>query len=238
MRARDALKQALRDDFVPTLRVAGFKGTYPTWRLHTGDTVAVVTVLAGQYNEDTYGTFEVAMSIVTPAWKEWLESKFSGGWYEPRKPGREQHWDGIARLTLTPLTRTNSLYDWMIDSVDDAKTVARQMTEALDAGQLANLLRLTHPDELLTDLDIINSLPPGEVHGYGWLWDGSGSQRAAIAHAVQLSEHGGPEFDAACRRLEHPTSRFTGMTQLEANTARWARARAVRLAGERKALIR
>ena len=160
MRAKDALKQALREEFVPALRAAGFKGTYPTWRLQVGDTTAVVTILAGQYNEGTYGTFEGAMSVVTPAWKEWLESEFSGGWYEPRKPGREQYWDGIARLALTPLNRSGGRSGWTIDSVDDAKIVARQMTEALNAGQLANLLRLTDPAELLADLTTITSSPP------------------------------------------------------------------------------
>ncbi|WP_191563197.1 DUF4304 domain-containing protein [Janibacter melonis] len=225
MRARDALKQALREEFVPTLRAAGFKGTYPTWRLQVGDTTAVVTILAGQYNEGTYGTFEGAMSVVTPAWKEWLESEFSGGWYEPRKPGREQYWDGIARLALTPLNRSGGRSGWTIDSVDDAKIVARQMTEALNAGQLANLLRLTDHAELLADLATITSSPPfAKFHDNGWHWD-AGYPDALIAHAVQLSDHGGPEFEAACQRLE----RWGNPRPKAINAAQWARGRAARL---------
>ncbi|WP_163562476.1 DUF4304 domain-containing protein [Janibacter melonis] len=238
MRARDSLKQALRDDFVPTLRAAGFKGTYPTWRLHTGDTVAVVTVLAGQYNEGTYGTFEVMMSVVTPAYKEWLEAKYLRHGWKPRKPGREQVWDGIARMTLTPLNPRDGRHDWTIDSVADAQTAARQMTETLNADQLANLLRLTDPAELLTDLTAITNLPLTKFRDNRWHWD-TGRPDALIAHAVLLSDHGGPEFDAACERLErweNPDPHLTGLTRHVADAAQWARARAARLAGERKAL--
>ncbi|WP_163562473.1 DUF4304 domain-containing protein [Janibacter melonis] len=236
MRARDALKQALREEFVPTLRAAGFKGTYPTWRLPAGDAVAVVSIYAGQYNEGTYGTFDVMMAVVTPAWSEWQADDVSGIWGSPTKPGRERYWDGIARLTLTPLTPTNSLYDWMINSVKDAQTVAHQMTQALNAGQLANLLRLTNPDELLADLTTIANLPPGKVHTYGWQWD-YGPHMALVAHAVLLSDHGGPELEAACQRLEQwkdPDPARTQRPSLLPETAQWARDRAARLAEERQ----
>lgn len=228
------MKQALRDDFVPTLRAAGFKGTYPTWRLHTGDTVAVVTILAGQYNEDTYGTFEVMMSVVTPAYKEWLEDENRRHGWKPRKPGREQVWDGIARMTLSPLNPRDGRHDWTIDSVADAHTAARQMTEALNAGQLANLLRLTDPAELLADLTTIANLPPTKFRYNRWHWD-TGPEAALIAHAVLLSDYGGTEFDAACERLErweNPVPHLTGLNRRVANAAQWARERAARLANE------
>ncbi|WP_252975700.1 DUF4304 domain-containing protein [Janibacter melonis] len=248
MRAKDALKQALREEFVPTLRAAGFKGTYPTWRLPAGDAVAVVSIFAGQYNEGTYGTFDVMMAVVTPAWSEWQADDVSSLWGSVTKrgerhplralpqPGREHYWDGLARLTLTPLTPTKSLYDWMIDSVEDAQTVARQMTEALNAGQLANLLRLTDPDELLADLTTIANLSPGKVHSYGWEWD-RGPHMALVAHAVLLSDYGGPELEAACQRLEQwkdPDPKITTRPLFVPETAQWARDRTARLAEERQ----
>lgn len=67
------------------------------------------------------------------------------------------------------------------------------------------------------------------------MWD-YGPHMALVAHAVLLSDHGGPELETACQRLEQlkdPNPKITTRPRFVAETARWARDRAARLTGQR-----
>lgn len=96
MLARLALKHALQSEFVPALRAAGFRGTFPTWRLVRDGHVAVVHVHSGQYNEGSRADFEVMMSVVSPAWWAWMhECAHETIWGSSSRSGREHFTDGL-----------------------------------------------------------------------------------------------------------------------------------------------
>lgn len=211
MRAIDALKQSLKHEFVPTLRAAGFAGTYPTWRLRADDAVAVVNVQAGQNNEGTHGTFAVNLAVVPRAWWEWTHDESAGLLRRSASAeGREQEYDGLLRKRLVPRGSRRRDHWWTINSVPEAVEAAGGMAAALRAGPLDDLIRFTDPDQLITHLRADTSR--------GWPLS-DGSEVLDIAMAVMLSDHGDEDLDRACTRLDRLALRAEA-------TAHWARERA------------
>lgn len=126
------MKSAVRDNMVPTLKAAGFKGTYPTWRLEREGDVAVVNIQSGQYNEGTQGTFYVNLAVVPPSWWAWThECAPDTFWGSASKPGRAHDWDGLYRgRLLRPGKRRGPSAKWTVDSLAQAKVVVAEMASA------------------------------------------------------------------------------------------------------------
>ncbi|MFC7488129.1 DUF4304 domain-containing protein [Knoellia sp. CPCC 206453] len=218
MLARDALKLAVKANVVPTLRAAGFKGTYPTWRLeHDGDT-AVVSIQSGQYNEGTYGSFYVSLSVVPPCWWVWThECAQETPWGSSSKPGRALPWDGLYRgLLIPPGKRNHDSTEWTVDSLAQARAASAEMTAALQDVGIRTMLGLMGPGRMLT------ALRSGAIDATSPVLDRPGMRDVVLA--VLLTDVGGPELDKVCRRLDQWAGRE--FSELPLTTASWARRRA------------
>jgi hypothetical protein len=113
--ARDALKTALRTDVVPVLRTAGFRGTFPTWRLERHGDVALVNVQASKYDVGVHGDFFVNLSVVPPSWWAWThECAAQTMWGSNSQEGHAREWDGLYRGAARPVGETR-LQGWPVD---------------------------------------------------------------------------------------------------------------------------
>lgn len=217
MLARDAMKAAITVDFVPLLREAGFKGTYPTWRLTKGDDVLVVRLVIGGYPEGTYAEFSVLLAVVPHSWWAWTHDEATNGLFaSTSKPGRDQAHDGFS-FVLDPRGEVwDSDHAWKVNSPADAKGVSAQMTAALSEHGLEQLVELTETGRLL-ELYGSGSRPlVSSVAGAIWEDD--------VVQAVLLTDIGGPELRDVCQRLEQYDPREeSSATPL--HTAAWCRKR-------------
>lgn len=216
--AKDALKSAVKDGFVPTLRAAGFKGTYPTWRLERDGDTAVVNIQSGRYNEGTHGTFYVNLSVVPPSWWAWThECAPDSPWGSSSQPGRAHDWDGLYRGRLmSPGKLIGGPPQWTVDSPAHARAASAEMTAALNDVGMAEMLELMGPGRMLS------ALRSGAIDATSPVGDRAGMRD--IVFAVLLTDVGGPELNDVCQRLDQWAGRH--FSELPLATASWARRRA------------
>jgi hypothetical protein len=221
MTARDALKVSLRENFAPTLRAAGFRGTYPTWRRTepSGD-VAIVNVQPSVYNEGDLGEFYVNLAVVPAPWWIWQKECLSRISPLEAAPGKlPMEYNGLYRARLAPKgTRTPGTYQWVVDSVDGTSRTAAAMAAALEAQGLPALQDFLTPGKMLEAVRSghLEREAPAVVDRPGM---------KDVVMAVLLSEVGGRELDAVCERLD----RFDGAEgwrEVSVATVAWAKDRA------------
>ncbi|MFC7487909.1 DUF4304 domain-containing protein [Knoellia sp. CPCC 206453] len=218
MLAKDALKSAVKGNVVPTLRAAGFKGTYPTWRLERDGDTAVVNIQSGQYNEGTHGTFYVNLSVVPPSWWAWThECAPDSPWGSSSQPGRAHDWDGLYRGRLMrPGQHNDDSSEWTVNSPEQARAASAEMAAALNDVGMAEMLELMGPGRMLS------ALRSGAIDATSPVLDRPGMRDIVLA--VLLTDVGGPELDEVCQRLDQRAGR--DYSELPLATASWARRRA------------
>jgi hypothetical protein len=212
------MRTALRTNVVPVLRRAGFRGTFPTWRLERHGDVAVVNVQSGQYNEGTHGEFYVNLSVVPPSWWAWThECAAQTMWGSDSKDGNAKESDGLYRGRLARLGgRGSKAFEWTVDSAEQAKTVSAAMARALEDGSLETMLDLMGPGRMLS------AVRSGRIDRETPVQDRAGMRD--MVEAVLLTEMGGPELEEVCQRLDQFAGR--DFSDLPLATASWARNRA------------
>ncbi len=220
--ARIALKQSLQTEFVPALRGAGFRGTFPTWRLARDGHVAVVDVASGKYDEGSRGAFQVMTSVVSPAWWAWKhECPHVTIFGSESRSGKERFTDGLyqgqlRRTAIMPSSKSwESEWEWETTSVEDATLVAADMTQSLVTTGMPKLLELMDPEVLL------QAVKSGAIDEDLRL-DRPGMKDMILA--ALLSDIGGEDLEQVCRRLDEWARR--DYSDLPLATAAWARQRA------------
>lgn len=221
--ARNALKQALRAEFVPALRGAGFRGTFPTWRLVRDGHVAVVHVATE--GEGSHGFFQVMTAVVSPAWWAWKhECPHVTIFGSESRSGKEQFTDGVyqrqlRRGSIMPAsTSWEWEWEWEMTSVEDATLIAADMTQSLVTTGMPKLLELMDPEVLL------QAVTSGAIDEDLRL-DRLGMKDMILA--ALLSHVGGKDLERVCRRLDKWAGR--AYSDLPLATATWARQRAAAL---------
>jgi hypothetical protein len=221
--ARVALKQALQTEFVPALRGAGFRGTFPTWRLVRDGHVAVVHVATE--GEGSHGYFQVMTAVVSPAWWAWKhECPHVTIFGSESRCGKEHFTDGVyqrrlRRASIMPASKSwESEWEWEMTLVEDATLVAADMTQSLVTTGMPKLLELMDPEVLL------QAVKSGAIDEDLRL-DRPGMKDMILA--ALLSDVGGKDLEQVCRRLDKWAGR--DYSDLPLATATWARQRAAAL---------
>lgn len=221
--ARMALKQALRAEFVPALRGAGFRGTFPTWRLVRDGHVAVVHVATA--GEGSHGDFQVMTAVVSPAWWAWKhECPHVTIFGSESQSGKERFTDGVyqrllRRGSIMPASKSWEWgWEWEMTSVEDATLIAADTTQSLVTTGIPKLLELMDPEVLL------QAVTSGAIDEDLRL-DRPGMKDMVLA--ALLSDVGGKDLERVCRRLDKWAGR--AHSDLPLATATWARQRAAAL---------
>jgi hypothetical protein len=221
--ARVALKQALQTEFVAALRGAGFRGTFPTWRLVRDGHVAVVHVATE--GEGSHGYFQVMTAVVSPAWWAWKhECPHVTIFGSESRSGKEHFTDGVyqrrlRRASIMPASKSwESEWEWEMTLVEDATLVVADMTQSLVSTGMPKLLELMDPEVLL------QAVTSGAIDEDLRL-DRPGMKDMILA--ALLSDVGGKDLEQVCRRLDKWAGR--DYSDLPLATAAWARQRAAAL---------